>query len=299
MRLASTRPQNQFMVDWWLMNHCQYQCSYCADILRSGSIDPPDWRDCQRAVSVIHGHCSALDLTAHYHLTGGEVTEWPWLIDLLREIKSLGGRTRIRTNASMAVDQWRAVVENLDTVNLEYHPEFANPAHFLMILSATRSQGVSASVTVNMMQQRWAELEDLIAKITQLWPDQGIFRRMLFTDPVVNRTADAYTAQQIVKLKRQTGPLALTLSDGTVEYTDYQTLVLENQHQFRDWWCYSGVEQIVIDAHGRVFRGHCRQGGKLGTIAEGFTVAKDPQQCCSMSCRNSFDIDSTKSRVLD
>lgn len=286
------------MVDWWLMNHCQYQCTYCADILRSGSIALPDWRDCQSAVSVIDQHCRSMKLTAHYHLTGGEVTEWPWLGDLLALIKSQGGRTRIRTNASLGVDQWQQIVSCLDTVNLEYHPEFANPAHFLMILSMTRSQGVNASVTVNMMQDRWAELEQLIAKINHLWPDQAVFKRMLFTDPVSNRVAGAYSDQQIHKLKRQTGPLLLTLRDGSTEYTDYQTLVLEQKNQFRDWFCWSGVEQIIIDAYGRVYRGHCRQGGKLGSISEGFTIAKDPHQCLTLECRNSFDIDSTKSQTV-
>lgn len=138
-----------------------------------------------------------------------------------------------------------------------------------------------------------------MAKIHQLWPDQAIFRRLLFTDPVVNGRAHSYTQQQQIQLKRQTGPLALTGPDGTVDHTDYQTLVMDNANQFRDWWCWSGVEQLVIDAYGRVYRGHCRQGGKLGTIAEGFVVAKDPQQCVTLSCSNSFDIDSTKSRQLD
>lgn len=149
MRLTSTRPPDQFMVDWWLINHCSYHCSYCPDILRSGSIAQPDWHHCQNAVNIIQGHCQSLALTPHYHLTGGEVTQWPWLIDLLREIKSLGGHTRIRTNASMAVREWRQVLEHLDTVNLEYHPEFSNPAHFLLILSVTRSAQIGVSVTAH------------------------------------------------------------------------------------------------------------------------------------------------------
>ena len=299
MRLTSTRPQAQFLVDWWLMNHCQYQCSYCADILRTGSIALPEYRDCVQAVNIVKAHCDQLGLQAQWHLTGGEVTEWPWLTDLLIEIKQAGGTTRIRSNASMGVEQWSTVCEYLDTVNLEYHPEFANPAHFLSVVSTARRKGVNVSVTVNMMQDRWTELESLISKINQLWPDQAVFRRMLFSDPVRNTQAGPYTDHQVAKLKRQTGPLMLTLADGSVEYTDCQTLVLEGKNQFRDWFCWSGVEQIIIDAYGRVFRGHCRQGGKLGTISEGFVIAKDPYQCVTFECRNSFDLDSTKSRSLD
>lgn len=299
MRLASTRPSKQFLVDWWLMNHCQYHCSYCSDILRTGSIPLPEYRDCVQAVQAVKSHCVPLGLEAQWHLTGGEVTEWPWLCDLLAEIKQSGGRTRIRSNASMGVEPWSDVCRYLDTVNLEYHPEFANPAHFLNMVSTARRQGVNVSITVNMIKERWAELDSLILKINQLWPDQSVFRRMLFTDPISNTQATAYTDPQVVKLKRQTGPLLLTLEDGTSEYTDCQTLMLEGKNRFRDWFCWSGVEQIIIDAYGRVFRGHCRQGGKLGTISEGFVIAKDPYQCMTIECRNSFDIDSTKSRSLD
>ena len=300
MHHHSQRPQGYFWVDWWLLNHCGYHCHYCADIIHNGSIPWPDLEACQRAVDTIAGHCRTLGIKARYHLTGGEVTEWPWLLELLEHMAASGSSSRIRTNAALGLDRYLQILPWLESVNLEYHPGHANPSHFLIMVKASRDQGIGVSVTINMVKQHWTQLEQLIAKINELWPDQGIYRKMVFVDPVVNVQPSDYDSDQIKALATQPPTMVQHLeTTQTGVKGDYQTMILENKNHFRDWFCWSGVEQLVIDAYGRVFRGHCRQGGKLGTIYEGFAMPKDPIQCASSICRNSFDMESTKKQSLD
>ena len=276
------------------MNHCSWHCQYCADIIRNGSVATPDLGQAQHTVKSICDHARSRGLITDWYLTGGEVTEWPYLEDLLHTIKINGGRVGIRSNAHLALEQWQKIVDCIDRVVLEFHAEHSSSTHFLMCLKAVRDRGKSAAVTVSMLPDRWEELEAMIQRIQGLWPDQGINRRMLFQDPAVNHRPMQYTPQQEIKLQRQSGPLIWSDDRGTEEYTDFQTLVMENKNQFQAQSCAAGLEQIVIDAWGRIYRGHCRTAGTIGVLGQEITWPTETVICPRGQCSNGFDVNATK-----
>jgi hypothetical protein len=229
-----------------------------------------------------------------WYLTGGEVTEWALLPQLIEAIVSTGGEVGIRTNANVSMSQWTQLISMLTWVNMEFHSEYSSTAHFIMCLYAARARGIRVTATVSMLPQRWDELEDMIARIERQWPDQTIHRRMLFEDPAVNRQPMQYTPIQQLKLKRQSGPLLWSDGEGQEEYTDYQTLILEGKNQFKTQPCRVGLEQLIIDAWGRVYRSHCRVGGKIGQLGTNIVWPREPVICPRESCGNGFDIMATK-----
>lgn len=232
--------------------------------------------------------------TTDWYLTGGEVTEWPWLVDLLHHIQRNQGTVGIRTNCNVSLDAWRSMIHTLDRVNMEFHSEYTSTAHFMLCVNMARKQGVAVTITVSMKPDRWAELEQMIARITDQWPDQPVHRRMLFEDPAVNHRPMQYTPQQQLKLKRQAGPLLWTNHEGESEYTDYQTLILEGKNRFRAQPCAVGLEQVIIDAWGRIYRSHCRVGGKIGQLGHDIAWPVKPVDCPRDLCGNGFDIMATK-----
>ena len=130
------------------------------------------------------------------------------------------------------------------------------------------------------------------------WPHIRVNKRMLFEDPVFNTTPRDYTTNQTMELKRQHGDIKITQGE-QIEYTDYQTMVLEGKNVFKGYQCWAGLEQIVVDAWGRVYRGHCRQGGFMGNIKDKNIVWPTQSKTCALDiCRNSFDILATKSIQL-
>lgn len=293
-RLVSTRPPGVFYVDWWLMNHCSWRCQYCADIIRNGSVDLIDLDSAIYTVNDIAQWARSSGYKTEWYLTGGEVTEWALLPQLLESIVGSGGQVGLRTNANCSMDLWNQLMTLLTSINMEFHSEYSSTAHFIMCLHAARRAGVRVTATVSMLPDRWEELEDMIARIERQWPDQTIHRRMLFEDPAVNRQPMQYTDSQQLKLKRQSGPLLWTDSDGQSEYTDYQTLILEGKNQFRTQPCRVGLEQLIIDAWGRVYRSHCRVGGKIGQLGTAIVWPTKPVSCPRESCGNGFDIMATK-----
>lgn len=291
--LRSKRSSDWFYVDWWLMNHCSWNCSYCHDVIKSGNIDLPNYNDCIRFVDEVVMFSKNKNKICYLNFTGGEVTEWADFSDLIEHSKKQGCRIKFRTNASSSRDQWIKLIENTDELTMEIHPEHTSVAHFLSLLGPAAEKGLSITVNVNMLRDRWEEMEELSQKIQQKYKSVLVFKKMLFQDPVFNTKPDDYKKPQQDELKNQYRDLVFVDKD-QINETNYQTLVLEDNNQFKNWHCAAGVEQIVVDAWGKVYRGHCRFNGYLGSISDRVVWMEDPAICGIDYCRNSFDIQATK-----
>lgn len=280
------------------MNHCSWACSYCNDIIRKGNIDLPYLNDCKQFIDHVSLFAVSQNKQPRIEFTGGEVTEWTDFLELLTYAHGQGCETQFRTNGNVDVTVWQQYLAVTNDLQLEYHPEHSSAAHFLLCVNRAVDAGVFVVVNMNMMKDSWAESEELCNKIQTKWPNLRVNKRMLFQDPVFNTRPLEYTALQAIKLKRQHGDIKITLGDD-VEYTDYQTMMLEGTNTFKGWTCWAGVEQIIVDAWGRVYRGHCRQGGFMGNIKDKNVVwPTGPKLCTLDSCKNSFDILTTKSIQL-
>jgi len=294
VRLRSLRDPNRFRVDWWLMNHCSLRCSYCADVIRNGTAPLPDITDCRHFLDQVDQHCRRQGFpSVDFSITGGEVTEWPMLGVLLGDIRQRGWTSSIRSNAEASIDLWLTILPSVAAVRLEFHPEYSNTAHFALVIGQILRAGVSCSVTVMMLPERWAELEEWMEQLRILYPDLAMDRRMLFQDPVVNTKPLAYSEPQLESLINQKGDLEF-YQDGVILRTDFAALIVNDENRFRGDQCRVGLEQIVIDAWGRVYKGHCRQGGKIGQIGSGILWPIEAQVCDRPRCSNGFDINATK-----
>lgn len=296
MRVEATRPSGILWVDWWLLNHCSWHCTYCPDLLRSGSIPKPNLRDCQHFVTELATHADRLNLKARIKFTGGEPTEWASLDDLLAHCQRQGVETALRTNANVEQDRWQQLIMPLRDLEMTFHPEHTQSSVYMLNLSRAVAQGINVRAVFNMLPQRFDELESVREKIQAKYPSVSIDRRMLFEDPVVNHRPMQYTEPQQVLLVRQHGDLRITEGNQT-SYSDYPTMVSEQTNRFQDWQCSIGLEQIIVDAWGRARRGHCGQGGSIGTVGGPIIWPTESLVCRRPSCDNAFDILATKIRV--
>ena len=254
----------------------------------------PNIEHCLKFVDQVNDFANTLGKTCNYYFTGGEVTQWPWLVDLIKHIKTKNSKVRIRTNASMPIAEWQTLLDTVDSINLEVHSEHTPISHFMLCLHAAKKKNVDVNITVSMLPDRWQELEDTITKIKKMWPDQQVHRKMLFEDPAINKQPMEYKFEHAVKLKRQHGDLIYVNDTGEEEFSDFQTLVFEGKNTFPGQQCMAGVEQLIVDAWGRVKRGHCGQGGLVGKLGIEFTGVQNSVICKTDACRNGFDIQATK-----
>lgn len=278
------------------MNHCSQNCSYCADIIKNSTIPLPDPRLCQDFVDQAADHARGRNQLLSVNLTGGEVTEWPALDLLIDRLWDHQARISLRTNASASTDRYREIFAKIAELRLEFHPEYQKISHFAAVISQAQRQGLDIHAQIFMIPERFSELEAMIHQLEDLYPKIKIERRLLFSDPAVNLQPRAYTEPQLDLLRCQHGDLSYWFQDQYV-CTDYVTLVLAKQNTFLTQQCSAGLEQIVIDAWGRVYRGHCRQNGLIGRVGQQILWPQDSVICQQSTCRNAFDLQATKQQA--
>lgn len=298
LKLSSTRNTTYFYVNWWLTDHCNWDCSYCHDILKRGDLPFPKISHVKDFIDQTQAYCKLIDKKMHLEITGGEVTEYPFLDDLLQYAKSYDCFIKIRTNASQSIEKFKNTIQMLDAVEIGFHPEHTQTSHFLMCLHfASQVKDLLVVVNLNALPNRFQEIENIESMIRDKWPEFEVSFKMLFEDPVRNTQPMFYEEPQLEKLKDQTGSLLLEYENDQ-EYTDYQTLILEDKNRFENWKCSIGLEQIIVDAYGVVRRGHCRQGGSIGTIGDKIHFDLEKTTCKKSHCSNGFDILATKVRSV-
>lgn len=86
--------------------------------------------------------------------------------------------------------------------------------------------------------------------------------------------------------------------DGDGEIVERETnvneLLMREENSFEDWLCWAGLQSMTIDNNGDVWRGICRQGGKLGDIKNGFLLPNDPVVCKKKNCNCAAEIPISK-----
>ena len=127
----------------------------------------------------------------------------------------------------------------------------------------------------------------------------SVSKKITFQNPIQNTKPVEYEAPAKQHFIEESGPFALTI-DGTTKNLSYNSLAMNNLNQFQGWYCSAGMEQLIIDVTGNIFRGHCRVGGKIGNIMDDFfEFPNEPILCTRLACVNGFDINASKAQDKD
>lgn len=286
-------PSPDYVIDWWLMNHSRRQPQSWHPILYQGNIALPWLSDCLRFLDQAQAQAQGQGLGLTIKFTGGEVTEWQDFPELLAQAHTRGIRTEFVTQAQTPALLWQELMMHAQAVTMDYHPGLAQTSVFLLNLDRALAQGVTVRVNLNMTREAWDDLIELEAQIRARDDRVSVYRHLLFDDPVFNTQPQAYSPEQLAAMKEQ--QCDLILGD---QLTDYTTLVIEARNRYQGWQCRAGLDQCIVDAWGRVFRGHCRYMGYMGRIADtDISWPTEPLICGVEACVNAFDIRSVKSQL--
>lgn len=299
VKVESHRDHRYFYINWWLTDHCNWNCSYCHEEIKRGRLPFPDIKHVKDFLDQTHRHALSQGKQMFINITGGEISQYPHLQELLDHAKNLRSIIAVRTNASQSVKDFATMVSTVDIVNLEFHPEYTQTSHFLLCLyQAGLIKNLRVAVNLNVLPDKWNDIEDIKNKISEKWPQFTVYLKMVFDDPISNTSPLEYQPYQKEELKAQNGDLLIYSELGTTEYSNYQSMTLDNRNNFQDWTCNIGIEQIIVDAWGVVRRGHCRQGGSVGQIGNEIRFDQQTVICRKPKCVNSFDILATKIRSV-
>jgi len=299
------------VVNWNLGNMCNYSCSYCPSILNDGSFG---WND----MDVVTGFIDAVMLNyaprkVYFEFTGGEVTLWKDFVKVAKYIKEQGHDIGFISNASRTIRWWETNKENFDHACLSFHPEHADPDHFYEVV---KIMSQVCRTHVNIMGHTDPTLFDLGVTLSNKLADNIENISMAF-QPLVVDFGDQrfpYTDEQQTVFddqfdlfgKRVKHTKEFKLYRGSMDMSDDinqltqtispQHFISENKNDWSGWDCWAGVEQIIVDFDGSVWRGWCRVGGSLGNMKHsgGVNFPTKPVRCNKNYCHCNFDIMCTK-----
>lgn len=301
--------ENIFVVDWCLSSVCNYSCAYCPEMLHDHKTPFPD-------LQTVLNFCRQLreslpDRTLFFQFTGGEVTLWKDLPRLLRELRGMNCKVGIISNGSRAMSWWVNNVEFLDHVCISFHPEFAKLNHFVEVAQFLAPR-TTTHANIMMWPQHFTKcleaalhlkyISDLTVALQPLIVDFGS-QLYEYTSAQLSLI---HNPEKILPQPRFTrdrfsyrGMMTFRHQDQDKQMLPSHEIIGQGWNQWKGWKCYAGVEQLVVNFSGDVYRGWCFEGGKIGNIKDDkIEVPKRPVDCTRNFCHCNLDIMTKKTKSV-
>ena len=312
IRVVNTERPKEKYIEWKLTNVCNYDCSFCSAKDKQGN---EQWLGLDFYKRVVDQLVSAnKDSILLFHLTGGEPTLNPELLDLIKYIKSLGGQIELMTNGSAPL-KWYAevaahrLIDNLiigvhveQSIDLDYILKIiklfdrgpitvfcyvtAPPSHFDQALAAHKRILTEASWVMSFLKPIFVgwESDNHLADYTD--EQLSILQRnVMIKDSVYKK--EIVTYPEVIELH---------MSDQSVQMVYPYTLLAQGLNQYKGWECDIGQNAIIID-HTKIYRSLCRVGGVIGDAQEHVLFVKDSVICPNDRCVCGHGLQENKRRI--
>lgn len=307
-RLNHANPAHErtLVVNWCLGNTCNFSCTYCPEDLHNAK-NP--WPELQTAIHFVN---KILDVHStkniYIELTGGEVTLWKDLFSFAEYCRSKNIKIGIISNGSRTLEYWEKLIPKIDHVCLSFHAEKGNADHYYEVVKLA-SLSIRTHTNFMMHPEKFNTVLELAFRIKDI-PNISMAVQPLVID--FKDTLYSYTSTQLKVIDQQHEMLVKHIKydksyeyyRGAMEMVDEgvtrkkispQRLISLGVNNWQGWMCYAGVEQLVVNMDGEIFRGWCLVGGKMGHISdETLKLSADPVLCDKTFCHCNFDIMSTK-----
>jgi MoaA/NifB/PqqE/SkfB family radical SAM enzyme len=275
---------DELKIQWNIGNDCNYNCSYCHSDLKNGSNPFPNLDKLRVGFDNIIRQAQPFSLV-HIELIGGEITQSPAIKELLLTTKNPKINFRIYSNGSADVAWWEEVRLNIYQMDLTYHPS-SDLTHFVSVVKAiNKIAGEGLNIIIAAPHDNW---DRAIEAYTELKPFNPTLQMLYSNFTRGNSKYYEYTGAQWSQFR--------TLS-GIEESTTKEFKKVHRLNNFYGHLCWAGVEQIVINNFGDVYRGWCFSGTSLGNIFnDTFVLDAKPRPCPKDQCNNGFDLNVRKSK---
>ena len=300
--------KNTVVVNWCLSNVCNYKCSYCPEYLHSGTSGWPDLHKAEEFCSNVIDHYE--DKNIYFEFTGGEITYWKdfqFLVDYLKSHKDV--YVGVISNGSQRLEWWKQMRFPLDHACLSFQPEFSKRDHYID-LAKMINKFLRTHINLMMHPDHFDLCLDVVEEIVRDVSNISIALQPLSVDfkdelykynekqlEIIDKQFELYGS----KVKWDTDwPVfrgSMKVIGEKEMVSSAHRFISEDINHWKGWLCHAGVEQIVIDANGQIWRGWCLEGGSLGFIDDDYVdLPNKPLICKRDYCHCNFDIMCTKEK---
>lgn len=293
LRHPNWNEDNEVVIDWFIGNESNIKVDYVNPYFQNGSEPYPDIKIITEFCDKLFSNQQKNNRPLKFKFSGGEFTTYKDFIPLMEYLKLNGAYTSISSNGFRSIDWWKQTQFLVNEYNLEYYFGEIKFDHLCSVVDTIKDFS-KVSVNFNITPENFSKVDLLKKEFEKRDFQIGTRKRIHFYD--VNRKPLNYSDEQKKMLKEDSDYFEITNSDNSIKRITRNEILLEHNY-FRNWYCKAGVDQIVIDAKGNIWRGWCKQGGKIGNIRdEKINFPNSSIVCKTERCYNGFDLMATKTK---
>jgi organic radical activating enzyme len=312
IRVEKLIPSDYKFIEWTIHNVCNYDCSFCDDKTKNGS---KRWKTIEQYKTYADKIIKLCEGKPFWiHITGGEPTLYPDLLELLEYIKSKGGYIHLNSNGSRTLRWWEELKEKkcLDYLTITCHPDQIDSCdNIIKVLNLFHDEPVT---TICMITHTINSFDKGVVMKKSIEENTGaiiIFKGMLIDDydiyalynedqhtQVMKPTThgikyDSKAKYNYPKNHKITDSLKVTYSDDSIKLSNTQMLLKTKQNDFFNYKCTVGIDTMRIEVD-KIFRGVCGVGGVQYHLDDDFKFSDDYIICDTHKCRCGIDLVTTK-----
>ena len=300
-------------IEWNMGRRCNFDCSYCGADLHDNTSKHFPFEKFEYTIQTLREFYK--DKQIRMSLTGGEPFVHPRIIDILKLFPKYGvEEVSTITNGSLPLKKYQQALEYINTLIFSWHFEFLRVNHMKNVL--TNLDRKQVKVHLMYLPGKLEEIKGVVEwlkennvkfnvrRIRPMTNDAGEFNPPYASgmnfEGIQYAGAEGYYSDEELDYmnsfnKAGTADLNCELFTKDESWLDnVNTLTKNKWNTFKRWKCMAGIETLMIDNDGSVYRATCKQGGVLGNIETGFKLEDDPVICAKQWCNCAADLNTTK-----
>lgn len=289
--------QNSVHVEWNLGKRCNYDCSYCPVEIHDNHSPHTNINILESTVDKL---CT-IEKPLRISLTGGEPCVHPDIEVLLEyfKIKSVSW-VNITTNGTRGY-RWYLDHEMFYN-HLVFSLHFEHDWHRIVDTILKYSDSTERDFFVNIMAHH--DYIENTKTVVKKFKERGIkfaVRRIRWTDGDHNVFDDLrYNGKDLEWILSEQATVKPNCLIDDQTYMHANDIIKKHLNQFKNWTCYVGIESLMINWDGEVYRATCRVGDSLGNIYKGtFSIPTNAIICSRDWCTCAADIPITKQLLTE
>lgn len=279
-------------VEWNLGKRCNYNCSYCPAAIHDNTSPYTDIKILKATVDKL----LAMGKPIRLSFTGGEPTIHPAFEELINYCKDRGimwisvttnGTRKAAWYTNLPIDQF------VFSVHMEY-----NFKRVLQSIIQVKEKFTGAVLVHIMAHQSHMQDTRYLASVLAAHTIPHAVRRVRWTTGDHDSFDDMrYEPTDLAWIKEYEATVAgnCVIDDDPAKIYHANDIIKLHMNQYKGWACNAGIESLMINWDGEVYRATCRVGGSLGNIYNSTIDNNIATIICTRNyCTCSADIPLTK-----
>lgn len=283
--------QDQVRIEWNLGRKCNYNCSYCPPEIHDYTSPNTDFEILKNTVDTLLN----INQPVRISFTGGEPCVHPHFKELVEYSKHKGIYwVSLTTNGSRRPEYY--INSNLDHIVFSLHFEHNWRKVMTTIIKVQKESNKTIMVNI-MVHPDFIEDAKLCCSRFQLAGIKYTLRRIRWTQGDHDLFDDMrYHPDDLMWMLNVESTVESNCVINNGEYYIHANDIIKHKkNNFAGWSCNAGIESLMINWDGEVYRATCRVGNSLGNIYTGtFLQPSDPVICTRNWCTCAADIPLTK-----